>query len=159
MAAVSLITGKPLPVFPNPLHAWAAGFMDGEGHFSVAIGRKSTVNARQSISCTITATQVSREPLDRFMLLYGGKVMFIDRKDPSGRQQNVHRWYVCDSVRIGSIIPLWLPYLTVKLDEAEVMLQIVNLTPARGHISHSSDTYEERVELASRLVFIRRSLG
>jgi hypothetical protein len=50
----------------STLHlAWAAGFIEGEGSFSVS-GRKS--------AC-VTAAQVQREPIERLQALFGGRVV------------------------------------------------------------------------------------
>jgi hypothetical protein len=53
--------------------AWAAGFLDGEGHFGLTRWVSRT-SGRPSHQVVIDAAQVKRAPLDRLAELFGGRV-------------------------------------------------------------------------------------
>ena len=74
--------------------AWAAGFLEGEGCF--ALNRKT---------CCITAAQVQREPLERLLRLFGGKIYDIKRK--SSKHQDFSRWDLHGPKAAGLMMTLW----------------------------------------------------
>lgn len=58
---------------------WAAGFLEGEGSFT-------TDGRRIGSSVRLQAGQVQREPLDRLLSIFGGKIMW--------RMQNSKPFYL-----------------------------------------------------------------
>ena len=90
--------------------AWAAGFLDGDGHFCFTGPRKW---GRGRI--VIGATQVRREPLERLQAILGGKIWgphkFIHR---AGRPPTMaHQWSAGGSERVLELIELLVPWLSI----------------------------------------------
>lgn len=94
------------------LLAWAAGFFDGEG--SVGLFR-----ARQGgkvMTLRVRVGQKTREPLERFVLLWGGSIW---HRRANERQTEFYEWH--KSSRPGYEVLLEMePYLVVKLPQVQV---------------------------------------
>lgn len=73
--------------------AWAAGFLEGEGHFEW-----------NRTSGRVDATQVQLEPLERILALFGGN---IKAQRPRENQQPHWRWWVCGSRARGVMLTLY----------------------------------------------------
>lgn len=58
---------------------WAAGFLEGEGSFITSVGR-------------VQAVQVQRDPLERLVRLFGGRI--IVEAPWRSHEQAVNRWYL-----------------------------------------------------------------
>lgn len=91
---------------------WAAGFLEGEGCFS------ATRNA-----VMITATQVQREPIDRLLQYFGGKV---GRYHSATRQANghaaIHTWTLYGAKARGVAMTLYV--LMSPKRQAEIIKQL-----------------------------------
>lgn len=90
----------------NPVElAWAAGFLDGEGHFGLRGADGSPF---------VEAAQVrTRAPLDRLQVLFGGSIR-------CGR--SAWRWKLEGRPAVQLALPLLYPYLCVKQEEAHAVL-------------------------------------
>lgn len=51
--------------------AWAAGFLDGEGHFGLHITKSRPTDTRTYASLEVTAAQCDRRPLERLQKILG----------------------------------------------------------------------------------------
>jgi hypothetical protein len=104
-------------------HAWAAGFLDGEGCFY------AYPNNRRSYVALITASQVVREPLDKLHALYGGSVRFQQEKNKT----STWRWTLGARNPLRACIASIHPYLVVKRRQAELLDELAELiVPGRG---------------------------
>lgn len=65
--------------------AWAAGFLEGEGYISMQHKNKSPV---------LTAAQVNQEPLLKLKEMFGGKLRFYKRENPS-KGKDYYVWVIC----------------------------------------------------------------
>lgn len=74
-------------VTPRQLE-WAAGFLEGEGPFVMDPGIR------------VSAGQVQREPLDRLVALFGGRIRPV-----TGR--NLHAWQVSGKAAAGIMMTLY----------------------------------------------------
>jgi hypothetical protein len=61
--------------------AWAAGFLEGEGHFRVHQGK-----------IEMGATQKNIEPLKRLVALFGGRIYGGSRFTPTNKLTFINRW-------------------------------------------------------------------
>jgi len=78
---------------------WAAGFIEGEGHF------RFQINSKRRGGCpVVTADQVDRWPLDKLATLFGGRVYW--RPQRSGHN-GIHVWYVRGKVAVGVMMTLY----------------------------------------------------
>lgn len=87
-------------------YAWAAGFIDGEGHF----GCRKTKFGTYQIS--IQVHQKGREPLDRLQAIFGGKVYITGR-------EGIYKWSIQKAETVQDAVSKLWPYLTeVKRQQA-----------------------------------------
>jgi len=95
--------------------AWAAGFLDGEGHFGFYKSGRSRGRLH------IEAAQVRREPLDRLQTYLGGRVYGPYKH---GHKQDYYQWMVDNIEKCMEIIALLRPYLSApKIEQADLSLQ------------------------------------
>lgn len=108
-------------------HAWAAGFMDGEGSFCLL---QAAGNCHSSTKrCMIGASQNNPEPLQILADLYGGRV----RKLTPGGKRIFYQWQIANAEMVREAVTRMLPYLVNKKAEAEVILAYA-ITIKRGQI-------------------------
>lgn len=97
--------------------AYAAGFIDGEGHIRI---QKHSV--RGSYMLSVSAVQSTETPLPLLQKCFGGVVK--RRVNFYYRGQLKIRWEWQASSKVAErALKLMLPYLRVKKDEAEVALE------------------------------------
>lgn len=103
--------------------AWAAGFLDGEGCFTLTRStNKRTVNAR------IHAGQIVRDPLDKLQGLFGGNVSLRDT-----RNRPFWLWELYGASACRTVLPQLIPYLVVKRAQAELLLEFCErINPRAG---------------------------
>ena len=96
-----LLLKKPTDGFSMSGLLWAAGFLEGEGSFHFS---------NQS-HLLVRATQVQREPLDRLVILFGGKVSEVIRKDgkrgKNGVWSDFYDWNVYGQRAAGVCMTLY----------------------------------------------------
>lgn len=98
--------------------AWAAGFIDGEGSFSIFRNRHRSRELPQETPYyhrpVIRASQIIREPLDRLATRLDG---YVSSVGPKG-----FAWLAEGPVLVARTARLLLPYLTVKRAQAELAI-------------------------------------
>lgn len=82
---------------------WAAGFLDGEGHFSWAKGGNGL---------RVEGSQVGVELLERLQALFGGRVG-KNSKPTSVKHNQSHHWYLCSKRAAGLMMTLY-PIMSQK---------------------------------------------
>jgi LAGLIDADG endonuclease len=102
--------------------AWAAGFLDGEGCFTI-----NGAAGGRSVQPLIAVTQVRRKPLDKLAEMFGGNV-----RPQRHRQGHTYFQWVITGSRLTVMIPLVLPYLVLKKDEAQAILDFAQTTVRRN---------------------------
>jgi hypothetical protein len=134
--------------------AWAAGFIDGEGHMGVHVindRRGATdVARRQRLAVRIVVGQCNHEPLDFLATLFGGSIRLRNQRTSTNREQWV--WELGTANKVAAAICRLRPYLRVKGDEADGLLAICQRMAAwpRG-TRLTEQEIEARNELAQRL--------
>ena len=76
---------------------WAAGFLEGEGNFRGASKGEGTARVR--------CCQVNREPMDRLVAMFGGRLGYVVRKTPNC--QNVYQWEMSGARARGIMMTLY----------------------------------------------------
>lgn len=108
----------------DQLVAWAAGFIDGEGHLSA-------IERRGSYQLSICASQVkSDEPMKRLQGLFGGNICLVDEKRPPRHDR--FQWTLHGAQNVRWALEEMLPMLTVKFREAELLIDLAELIWQRG---------------------------
>jgi hypothetical protein len=130
--------------------AWAAGFIDGEGCFSIYRRRRRD---RPTYLVGVSVSQVKREPLDRLQSLFGGKTY-------------VHKSYrpnqiSCCSWRVHSYATLALcrlldPHLSVKWEQSQLLQQFYAIPPSHhwGRQGLPPEEVQRRDDLIVALRFL-----
>lgn len=106
------------------LDAYLAGFFDGEGHIS--IGR----DPRREYSCyvDIGAAQISREPLELFVKVYGG-IIYGKSFTGRGRSKPCLAWKCSKAKDVMWALYRMLPWLIVKREKARVAMIVLQNRP------------------------------
>jgi hypothetical protein len=110
-------------------HAWAAGFIDGEG--CIAIKRRSKTNGY--VLWVIVGQSGHERPisLKRLAALYGGSVLPTTRDPRPGRKP---RWsWTIASSQAELCLRLVLPFLTEKREQALLALEYREKALGRGN--------------------------
>ena len=90
---------------------WAAGFLEGEGNFRGASKGEGTARVR--------AVQVNREPMDKLVAMFGGKLSYTVRKPP---HQNVYQWQMSGARARGIMMTLYSMMSEVRKKQIAVAL-------------------------------------
>lgn len=89
----------------NEALAWAAGFLDGEGHFGFQTSKSKNCDRG---SLVIEARQVRREPLDKLSEIFGGNIT----GPYSNKGQGYYSWHTTAAEKVKFIIDSIWPWLT-----------------------------------------------
>jgi hypothetical protein len=80
---------------------WIAGFLEGEGCFSVGIRKEG----RQRKAIRVSAVQVQKQPLDRLQKWLGGSIGFVKASHP--QHQPKWQWYLGSYNAAGTMMTLY----------------------------------------------------
>lgn len=94
-------------------YAWAAGFLDGEGHFYIRMNGTS-------LGWGLRAANTFKPPIVKLHKMFGGKTYLRPAK---GTHSVAHEWQLTGP-RILPILCRLQPYLLVKAAEAATMLEL-----------------------------------
>jgi hypothetical protein len=134
------------------LHAWAAGFIDGEGYIDAAPRSRNT----DYYSPCVVVAQISKAPLQRLVDLYGGKIYNLPKR-PRCRQ--CYRWQLASAEALRDALPMWIPFMTVKKKEAELLLELCMLVGKRGRHSQmlqDESIRDRRRQIAAEIRMVRK---
>ena len=128
-------------------YAWAAGFLDGEGCFSLT-------KTPRSFTVVLIVCQCRPEPLDELSALFGGAVYLNSRTTAAGTP--IYQWRCPGGAQgIVETIEKVLPYLILKRREAELILQYCKTVTSGGkHLTPL--THARRRHIHRRLLVARR---
>lgn len=135
--------------------AWAAGFLDGEGCFTL-LRRKGAQFHAVTAEIHVGAVQVKREPLDFLVELLGGRVT---RLGTTKGGNEIWQWRITNAPDMRRVLPLLLPYFRQKKREAEICLAFAGTVRYRGRRPagdyYSDDEIALRITLLSEMDDIR----
>ena len=131
---------------------WAAGFIDGEG--SVGIKQRSDRTGYGTVY--LSAPQVRREPLDRLAEMFGGSSRL--RRSQRAGWRDLWVWEIGGARRVGPVLTALIPFLTVKREEAEIVMRFIERVGADGWSRRglSEDEKVARQLLMDELISHRR---
>ena len=106
---------------------WAAGFLEGEGCFH-------SIN-----SATVAATQVQREPLERLLDLFGGKIAIrkYSNKDGANRQL-AHSWYIHGKYAAGIMMTIYSLMIPRRKEQIKSALNKWRIIPENVRSRYST---------------------
>jgi hypothetical protein len=102
-------------------HAWAAGFLDGEGSFTMHKSHKRM--GYLSIRALVSANQaVFQAPIQKLYDLYGGGLSERNQRTSTGKR--VYEWKILGTENQGAMLEKIAPYMIVKNSYAELFLEL-----------------------------------
>jgi len=103
---------------------WLACAIDGEGH--IGLTRMAEPRNRRGFSLipVVTIGNTSREFIEYFVLLAGGKIRFEKRNKHN--EKSLYRASIYAN-RIRQLLPTILPYLIIKRKQATLLLEALRL--------------------------------
>jgi len=133
--------------------AYAAGFLDGEGCFTLV--KKSGHVDPATRGPLISASQIGRERFDELAALLGGNVREMRK---SARGLTIYQWNISSAEGVKAAIPPLLPYLRSKKREAEIVLAYAMMIKRRGRRIGGVSSYSKGEEIR-RLTLIAEMQG
>ena len=124
--------------------AYYAGFLDGEGYFTLAIVNKGTYD---NIIPLISASQVNKLPLTLLQTSYGGTVLPV--KARNSKHRDAWRWTIASRSKVKACLKDIYPFLTVKKQQAELLLEFLSRPAFPG--GRNSDLYIPKEEKSKRM--------
>lgn len=124
--------------------AWAAGFIDGEGCFSVVFGNHGGHYVMLSVNNT------SVEGLDRLQSIFGGCISNQTYRNVNYKPTSL--WRV-QGVSAAKVTELVLPFLTVKKQQAELLLEFQSTIGGRNKYPRGlpQDVFQYREDMKQRM--------
>lgn len=113
--------------------AWAAGFLDGEGCFTV-------LPSNGNYQCLVDAAQMNPEPLMKLKKLFGGNLRFANSVYGGNWYWRV---YASNASEVAKAV---LPYLVYKNRQAEIIIEFQETKGIQGKIT-SAETFALREAL------------
>lgn len=132
--------------------AWAAGFLDGDGCFSLLSHKQSDKTFR---AVCISSLQISKKPLEELENIFGGNITLS--KKARGNKKEVYQWRLGDAKVVKSAINKLLPFLLFKKKEAIILLKWCEFPNCR-HRTYTEQERSEREILIKELEWCRKSV-
>lgn len=135
--------------------AYIAGFFDGEGTISITkTNEKRTKRKRPAYGLQVSVTQLTLEPLDLIMDIFGGRIR--PYRTPQGKP--AHRWQAM-SKQAGDFLEAIKPFARCKLEEIEIALEfrktIITDFPIGQRPPLEDNVIEIRDGLKQKLIDVR----
>lgn len=100
---------------------YLAGFFDGEGSVSILRNEAGTTKRQRYLTphhfLQVTAVQIDPRPLWLLQAKFGGKTLYITRRQKGARP--IYNWHISGDAAAECLKAL-LPYLVVKKVDAEI---------------------------------------
>lgn len=126
--------------------AWAAGFIDGEGHFSIE--RRSDPHGHLYYYPRLKVTNTNRWVLECLKFTYGGAISTTGRKK-SG-QKRVYRWSI-GGEGADMVAKRVRPYLLVKAEQASLFRRFIRYRAVRRTpLTSRMQTYKRQMHKLNR---------
>lgn len=104
--------------------AYLAGLIDGEGCFIIGAYAKNPKTGTPHFHTTIQLSSVDECVIDWLVENFGGKKSFYTAKQtPKNSRRAVFRWTIW-SDHVKHVCQVILPYLVIKKNQAEIMIQM-----------------------------------
>jgi hypothetical protein len=119
--------------------AYLAGFLDGEGTFTVYKVKQPNTTVYNAL---ISASQNSRPVLDWIHNTFGGKIFQLNK---TGNREVGYQWMLKEKFELIALLPQLFSYLKVKDLQARLLLKYCTefKDSCRGHLV-SQDDHELR---------------
>ena len=115
---MNLRNNMPLTDFQK---GYIVGLLEGEGCLIISKGREKRSRLGYSFGCNIKITNTNLELLNNLNEICVGKIY------RSSKKNKVFNWCLMDKTKIVNLLEQLLPYLIIKKDRAEKMLEFCSL--------------------------------
>jgi hypothetical protein len=106
--------------------AYLAGIIDGEGAFIIGAYAKNPKTGTPHFHTTIQLSSTDECLIDWLVANFGGKKSYYTAKQtPENSRRAVHRWTIF-SDRVKHLSEVMMPYLVIKKDQAQCMIDMRN---------------------------------
>ena len=136
--------------------AWAAGFLDGEGCFTL-LKNSSKSQHETTRGVNISAIQVKKEPLIRLQKILGGRING-PVKNGNRAKQDAYCWRISNAEEAKKAIEIVFPYLQGKEEDAAIVYSYSLTVGKPGRRNTSSSSKKIRQNLIDRLVILRKMI-
>ena len=108
-------------------YAWAAGFIDGDGSFSLRAYKRYK---RNMIEPVVQATQICPEPIERLYKIADGG--YINDTSVTSLGKQIWRIQITGSDRLVTFLEGIYPHLVSKQKQCGLLLQVISKQRKRG---------------------------
>jgi len=118
-------------------YAWLAGIIDGEGCFVATYTKDNWLQLKLMVAMTHLPT------INHLGHLFGGTVLQeTPRAKPNCKQS--YRWQLGRKQGLATVIGLCMPYLVTKSRQAEVVLEMLDMSARLGPASRTRGMWKEK---------------
>lgn len=104
--------------------AYLSGIMDGEGAFIIGAYAKNPKTGTPHFHTTMQVSSTDACLINWLVDNFGGRLQYYTaRQTPKNSKRAVYRW-TAHSDRVKHLCEIMLPYLVIKKEQAEIMIQM-----------------------------------
>ena len=129
--------------------AYLAGIMDGEGEFSIAKYARKDKQKRlrnYGLKAQVRISQARRMLLDSIADDVGHENVNIGKAGKGGAYFYLRFRHSC----LIELIPLLFPYLRMKVEQAQIVLEFLHMPRSIGRIGLGAAEWQRRIRLRNR---------
>ena len=130
--------------------AYLAGLIDGEGYISLLLYLRPYGKGRvyQQFACKFSVSNTNLSLLQTIRSWVGEGTIRLNKRPKLATEKEKgwkasYLWVIYPSV-MRYLLPLILPYLIIKKEQAELVLSYLAIVRGKGYGSHSSQEEKER---------------
>lgn len=130
-------------------YAWMAGFLDGDGSFSLRVYKRPT---RRMVEPIVQITQRHPEPIARFKALVAGGTGHVEEVDG----KSFYRLAIVGRERLIKLLDGVMPYLVNKRSVASLLRDALEMQGSRGINGYSEEVWAKFFSIKSEIEKINK---
>ena len=112
--------------------AYLAGIIDGEGSIYIGNFSSNPKTGAKYYQTNMEVTNTSKELIDFLIHTFGGLVnQYTEKQSPKNGRKTYWRW-IATGERLTHLCELILPYLTAKIRQCEIMIEMRSTYKGKG---------------------------
>ncbi len=132
--------------------AYLAGILDGEGCLCI---HHRTNRGRLSHAANISVVNTNARLIRWIQKRFGGGTRL--REWNNGKYKDSWTWSLCGGAEITAVLTAILPYLVIKQEQAELILEFCTTHKSRGGVPKLTDeVIQRRAQMKARLSVLNR---
>ena len=130
---------QPEPIFISEVdYAWAAGFIEADGSFSLRVHTKK----RKMVQPVVQVTQLDYRPIYRLQHIAGGGSISLIKNGRYSTKQ-YHHLAIVGRDRLHKFLTRIRPYLVQKAKQCDLLIEAVALQGGRGTSNYGEATWSQ----------------